>query len=460
MRTLLILCLMLPIYMAADAQPSLSGVWEGAITIQGQQLNVVFNIDGEPQNYSGTIDIPQQGAMGLDFTRVEQKADSVFFTFFTGQGDGDFEGELKSDSLIAGTYIQGAVSFPFEVKKQRLPEVPEMVLGKGKELIISAETVEIGGTLVTPENSDNSPLVILVSGSGAQSRDSDVFGFKIFAQMAEQLRQDGISSFRYDDRQTGKSSGSFPDASLDMLASDVNAVVDHFKNYENSSFSEIILLGHSQGGVVAGKAAVQNPDVDRLVLMASTGVSLKEVLRFQVKQAYGQAIHSEKAVEKEITLREELMAAIRDGENVEKARQNYIEQYRAMIESLPEPQKAGIPDIEAFVKQQADQLVIAYSSPQTKSLLFYDPAQDLKELEVPVLVLFGEKDTQVTISLNRKPIENALDEAGVSYEVAVIQDANHLFQKANSGQVSEYTMLEKNFTDGFLDKITGWIKDK
>lgn len=444
---------------SVNAQTSISGDWEGAINIQGQQLKVVFHIEGESGNYSGTLDIPQQGAMGLNLTRIEQKADSVFFTFFTGQGNGDFEGILESDSLIKGMYIQGTSAFPFEVEKQSSTDEPEETIGEGKELIIPAGGVEIGGTLVTPENSENSPLVIMISGSGAQDRNSDVFGFKIFAEMAVHLKQQGISSFRYDDRQIGRSTGTFSEATLEMLASDVNSIIDHLKDFEDESFSEVILIGHSQGGVVAGKVADENQEVDKLILMASTGVSLKEVLRFQVEQAYGEGVHSEKEVEKEITLREELMAAIRDDGDIEVAKQNYIEQYRGMIESLPESQKAGISDIDTFVYEQADQLAAVFGSPQVKSLLFHDPAEDLKELDIPVLVLFGGKDTQVTQELNRKPIESTLEEAGVSHEVEVFPNANHLFQEAESGQVSEYALLEKDFVDGFLKKITEWIKE-
>lgn len=459
MRLLALTLLSLFYCFSVNAQTSISGDWEGAINIQGQQLKVVFHIEGESGNYSGTLDIPQQGATGLNLTRTEQKADSVFFTFFTGQGNGDFEGILESDSLIKGIYKQSTAAFPFEVEKQRSSEESEKIIGEGKELIIASGAVEIGGTLVTPESPENSPLVIMISGSGAQDRNSDIFGFKIFAEIAEYLKKQGISSFRYDDRQIGRSTGSFSDATLEMLAGDVNAIIDHLKEFEGESFSEIILIGHSQGGVVAGKVANENGEVDKLILMASTGVSLKEVLHFQVEQAYGEGVHSEQAVEKEIRLREELMVAIRDNGDVETAKQNYVEQYRGMIESLPESQKAGIRDINTFVNQQVDQLVAVYGSPQVKSLLFYDPAKDLAELDIPVLVLFGGKDTQVTEELNRKPIERALEKAEVSHEVELFPDANHLFQRAETGQVAEYALLEKEFADGFLKKITEWIKE-
>ncbi len=440
-----------------QAQQTITGEWKGAILIQGQQLGVVFHIENTSGEISGTLDIPLQGAMGLPLTRVEQKADSAFFTFFAGQGNGEFKGAFDSDSLITGTYSQGPASFPFEIEKQQSSGEPKVEPGLGEDLIIQGDEVEIGGTLVYPDGMDNAPLVILISGSSAQNRDSNIFEFKIFAEIAEHLKTKGIASFRYDDRQVGKSTGTFMNTTLDMLAGDVVSILDYLTAMEDKSFGDIILLGYSQGGVVAGKVASENDEVDQLILMASTGVPLKDILRFQAKQGFGVGIHDERDVEKEIALREEMMSAIRDGEELDTVKEEYVKHYKSMLENLPDQQKAGIPDIDAFAQKQVQQLVAYYSTPQTQSLLFYDPAEDLSDLEIPVLVLFGEKDTQVTESMNRTPITNALDEAGVKYEVKVLANANHLFQKANTGQVSEYPMLDKKFTDGFLTTISNWI---
>ncbi len=441
----------------ASAQTDISGTWKGAIDIQGQQLAVIFKVKGEPENYSGTIDIPQQGAKDLTLTEITQNQDSVQFRFFTGSGDGIFEGVMTNPQTIEGTYRQGAASFPFKVEHKEELETAGIERGIGEELIIKHGAIDIGGTLVMPDNREGAPLVIMISGSGAQDRNSNVYDFKIFAEIAEYLKENGISSFRYDDRQVGKSTGSFADATLKVLADDVHAIIEHFQTDENRNFSKIVLLGHSQGGVVAGKVANENAAVNQLILMASTGVDLKRILRFQVKQAYGEGIHSEKQIEKEIALREEIMKAIRDEGDVEQAKKAYAKHYETMIQNLPEAQKSQIPDISAFANSQANQLEQVFGSPQTKSLLFYDPTQDLKELSIPVLVLFGEKDTQVPASLNKKTIEEALKSADTEFDIQTIAGANHLFQKAETGQASEYPLLDKAFAPGFLEILSEWI---
>lgn len=443
------------------AQNSIVGEWKGAIHIQGQQLSVIFHIENEGDSFTGSIDIPQQGAMGLPLTRVEQDQDSILFAFFTGQGDGVFEGIFDSSEIIQGTYSQGTASFPFKVNRSELQGEDAEDPGAGREIIISNNGVDIGGTLVIPESDTEPPLMIMISGSGAQDRDSNVFNFRIFAEMADQLKEQGIASFRYDDRGIGKSGGRFSEATLEILSGDVKAIIDHFTQNSAENFSSIILLGHSQGGIVAGKTAAEMESVDGLVLMASTGINLKELLRFQVKQAFGTGVHPKERVEQEIDLREDLMLAIRSGEDIEEAKKDYATYYRdEILANLSQAQKNSIGNLDTVANNQADQLELAFSSPQIQSLLYYDPTIDLASLDITVLVLFGGKDTQVTETLNRSPIEKALDEAGVKYRVKTFPDANHLFQEANSGQVSEYAILEQDFTDGFIYEISDWVKEK
>lgn len=110
-----------------------------------------------------------------------------------------------------------------------------------------------------------------------------------------------------------------------------------------------------------------------------------------------------------------------------------------------------------MVNNQTDQLAQIYSSPQVKSLLFYVPTDDIEKINVPTLVLFGGKDTQVTITQNQAKTRKALEISGTEFEIKIFDDANHLFQKANTGLANEYPQLDKKFVDGFLDHIIKWM---
>src|SRR5699024_11746329 len=110
-------------------------------------------------------------------------------------------------------------------------------------------------------------------------------------------------------------------------------------------------------------------------------------------------------------------------------------------------------------QQERRSLVASYPTPQFRSLYSHAPTKDLHRLDIPVLVLFGGKDTQVSVEMNKATIEKALEKADIKYEMRVFKDANHLFQKAKTGAVSEYGKLENEFVDGFSSTIAQWIKD-
>ncbi len=438
-------------------QNSLNGVWEGGITIPGGKLKIVFKIDGSSNQYSGTLDIPQQGAIGLPLDPISQNEDSVSLTFRAGQVTGVFTGNFNSETEITGNYSQGGPSTPFSIERTaetiQKPNQPE----NEKELIIRNEDVEIGGTLTLPDGEIKAPLVIMSSGSGAQNRDSEIYGFRIFSIMAQHLSKQGIPSFRYDDRGVGKSTGNFSEATLNDLTSDINAIISFFQKNEQNSFENFAVLGHSQGGVVAGKIAAENEAVSQLILMGSTAPSLSEILRYQVEFAYSTSPVDESLIQKEIDAREVLMRAIVEEGNINAAKTTYIRSYTDILNALPEAQKNAIPDINAMVNTQTEQLTRIYSAPQTRSLLFYVPTDDLEKVNAPTLVIFGDKDTQVTISQNQAKIREALEQSGSNFEIRIFEDANHLFQKAKTGLASEYPLLEKKFVEGFLEYLSNWI---
>jgi pimeloyl-ACP methyl ester carboxylesterase len=439
------------------SQNSLEGIWEGGITTPNGQLKIIFKIDKDGDSYSGTLDIPQQGAKGLRLDPITQTQNSFSLTFNAGQIKGTFTGNFDSETQLSGNYSQGGPSTPFSVERTSSTIKKPDNSANETDLIIQNGDIKIGGTLTLPEGEIKAPLLIMSSGSGAQDRNSEIFGFKVFSIIAQHLAKEGIPSFRYDDRGVNKSTGNFADATLDDLTSDIEAIISHFQQSEKTKFQDFSILGHSQGGVVAGKVTAENKAIKQLILMGSTAPSLSEVLRYQVEFAYEPTPVDKSLVQKEIDAREELMKAVAFEDDLVAAKAGYNQAYTELLNALPDAQKNAIPDIDAVVTRQTDQLVQVYSSPQTTSLLFYVPTEDLQKVSVPTLVLFGGKDTQVTISQNQAGIRQALEKSGAPYFIKVFDNANHLFQKANTGLANEYALLDKNFVDGFLIELSNWI---
>jgi fermentation-respiration switch protein FrsA (DUF1100 family) len=89
-------------------------------------------------------------------------------------------------------------------------------------------------------------------------------------------------------------------------------------------------------------------------------------------------------------------------------------------------------------------------------MLRFDPATALKQVRVPVFAAFGEVDTQVPPSLHLAPLKAALA-GNPRLTVTVYPGANHLFQRARTGLVTEYATLERAFIPGFPDDLAKWI---
>lgn len=444
-------------FSTANAQSTLSGIWEGGLRLpNGSEIEIVFNIRGNAPNFSGTLDIPQQGALGLRLTVASLVEDSVTLVFEAGSTTGTFSGKMESDIIITGTYTQGGPVLSFGIN--RTGDVEALAsFDNESNLIIEYEDIQIGGTLTLPTESNTNALLIMSSGSGAQDRNSTIYDFKIFEMIAQHLAENGIASFRYDDRGIGESSGNFANSSVEDLSKDVEEIINHFKSSEEHPFSEFILFGHSQGGIIAGKVAATNADVKQVILMASPVPPLSEILRYQGALSYAPLGIDSTLINAELDARDDLMKATQTGEDIDEVQAAYEVSYRAVLEALPPMQRIGIPDMDAAVRNQSVALRASYESPSLGSFLFYKAADDLSSTKVPVLGIFGGKDTQVTIDQNKAVMESALTTSGVNYEVVVFPDANHLFQKANTGLLNEYPILEKKFVDGLLEEISGWI---
>ncbi len=98
------------------------------------------------------------------------------------------------------------------------------------------------------------------------------------------------------------------------------------------------------------------------------------------------------------------------------------------------------------------------SSPWFRFFLEYDPLPVLQTLKTPALVLYGQKDVQVSPKFNEAPMKQALKSSSNSdYEVQTLPDLNHLFQHAYSGAPAEYEAIEETFSPEALQQISNWI---
>lgn len=119
----------------------------------------------------------------------------------------------------------------------------------------------LAGTLSLPSGEGPFPAVVLISGTGYNTRDEDVWGHKVFLVLADTLNRKGFAVLRYDKRGVGGSSGNYDAATTADFASDAEAGVSWLKTQSQIDASRIGVLGHSEGGIIAPAVAAADKSV-------------------------------------------------------------------------------------------------------------------------------------------------------------------------------------------------------
>lgn len=321
---------------------------------------------------------------------------------------------------------------------------------------------ELVGTLTLPPGEGPHPGLVVVAGSGAQDRDGvnpGMPGYAPLAWLADHLTRAGFAVLRFDERGFGESTGDHLHATTADLADDVAAGLRHLGAFERVNAARVGLLGHSEGGVIVGRVAAARPDeVAFVIKMAGPMLPYGEITLSQVARIAEAGGASEEQLAETVEQQRQSIALARAGD-WDGLEAFMADVTRAQIEALPEEQRAALPNVDALVEAQVTATIDAMRSPWMQFLLDYDPRDDWRLVRVPVLALFGALDVQIDLERNRPELEATLAEAGNDdVTVLVFEDANHLFQRAVTGNVDEYVALEMAFLPGFLDAISDWLE--
>ena len=442
---------------SASAQ-SPEGDWAGSIEIgQPEPLRLVLHVAEAGDSLAVTLDVPQQGGVGIPATGVRSTADSLWVDY--AMFGGRFELAVAADSLH-GTFSQGPATLPITMtaaEPLRRPQEPQPPFPYATEAVAveSEAGVTLAGTLVRPEGEGPFPAVVFLSGSGGQDRDESLAGHRPFAVLADALARAGVASLRADDRGVGESTGDFSVSTLDTHLTDARALVAALRTRDD--VSEVGVIGHSEGGLTALRVA---PEADFAVTLAGPSVPFSEVYPVQMERAalFG-GVDSTAAAQ----YRDAVMAALGPLMETPEAADEAIRPamdaaFTAAVAEIPTMQRMRLGLSGPTYGQVKDQILSAFLSPGFRSFLTYDPAPDLAALDVPLLALYGGKDFQVPAELNADPLREAVGDDG-SVTVVVVEDANHLFQTAETGALAEYGQIEETIAPETLEMIVAWVAE-
>jgi len=431
-----------------------TGSWSGNLELPNTSLKIVFNIKNDGNVWSTTMDSPNQGAFGIPIQETVVKGDSLLINDM--RSGIQYKG-LFIDNKINGKFIQNNFSFHLnlaqtveKIKQPNRPQTPQAPFSyKTEELTIlnTSENVTLSGTLTIPNDVKKPSLVILISGSGPQDRDETIFNHKPFAVIADYLTQNGFATFRFDDRGTAKSTGDFLKATSFNFASDVNAIVNNLAQRKDINSNKMGLLGHSEGGLIAGIVAAENSKVRFIISMAGPGVNGQDIL---LEQTYligkGAGLNMDQ-LEKNKKINEQLYQII-----LEENWDNYQESAQKVVDLYKK--------IEISAANSSDQDLINTIIPKNiiwfKTFLMTNPADYYKKIKTPVLAINGENDIQVNYKQNLPVLQASFKNK--RSQIKSYPNLNHLFQTSKTQTIAEYKEIEETISPLILQDIYNWLK--
>ena len=390
---------------------ALLGAWSGKLTVGPMSLTLVLHLEQADGYVKVSLDSPDQGAKGIPAFKeylsddsLAVKVEMIGMTYRARLKDGQLDGTFSQNGFSTKLVLTNGVA---EVKRPQMPKSPYPYTTEEVTFRNETDGATLAGTLTWPvgydKNVKKKPVVVLlVSGSGQQNRDEELFDHKPFLVIADYLARQGIATLRYDDRATGKSvGGEVKNATTLDFSRDAAAGIDFLR--DNKAFSKVGILGHSEGGSIAFMLGAQKK-VDFIVSLAGPGVKGDTLLAAQGNR----------------------------------------------ILSL-----AGQPanmTVEKYRQQDAVQ-----QTPWLKWFCNYDPSDDIRNTRCPVFALNGDRDCQVLSSLNLEAIRSLLP-ASDRNMIKECPALNHLFQHCTTGLPTEYGQIEETISPEVLEDIAKWIQ--
>ena len=411
----------------ADAQ---TGAWSGKLDVQGTKLSLVFHLDDE----NPAVDSPDQGAKGIPI-QIERKAAGKLLIRIPSLG-ASYEGNWMIKQIV-GTFTQMGTSLPLTLKpgedKPKRPQTPQEPFPYTSEEVTFANgDVTLNGTLVLPEGYNRStPALVMVTGSGQQNRDEEIFDHKPFAVISDALARAGIATLRYDDRGYGTKTANLANSTTEDFKNDAAAGIALLRE----RFDKVGVIGHSEGGTIALMLAAEQK-ADFIVSLAGMVISGAETLLWQNRISLAQAGIPQESIDTYCKILGEAFEARINGG------------------SAPNPERNDLPDA---LKQNYLAVLAQLQTPYMSHFISLDMRKILYKVGCPVLALNGTKDIQVEAESNLNALADGMTANNIR-KIEKVEGVNHLFQHCTTGAVTEYREIEETIAPEVLETVTKWIQ--
>ena len=394
-----------------DAQPSLPvGHWSGAIEIPQSPLHVQLKIEADG---TGSFSVPAQGVKDYPVKSIKTTGDLILAEIELAGSSIVIEGKVEEGKITAA-FSQNGMTFPLTLTPYAEPEVTYETWN----IPVDGGELEVALQWPTKEAAEPVPVAIIIAGSGPTNKDGNTIAGdnNSLKMLAEGLALQGIASIRYDKRGVGDNAA-LVEKEEDLLftsyTQDVENIVKDVQ--EDPRFSEVHVIGHSEGSLV-GMVAASSTEVSSIISIAGAGRPIDEVLTEQLSAQLPPDL---------LQTSKDILASLKKGE---------------LVEDVPE-------SLYSIFRPS--------SQPYLISWMQYNPTELIKSLDEPVLIVQGKNDLQVKVTDAEQ-----LAAADPDAEVVYFDTMNHVLKEApadQEGNLATYTDPTLPLAEGLIDSITSFI---
>lgn len=289
---------------------------------------------------------------------------------------------------------------------------------------IGSNPWELPATVSIPNGTGPFPAVVLVHGSGPNDRDESIYSNKPFKDIAQGLASNGIIVLRYDKR-----TYVYPEKSAvltnitpeDEVITDALAAINYLKNHSKVNQSQLFLLGHSLGAMMAPEIARQTNDLAGALMLAAPARPFEDLYLYQI---------------------------------------NYLAELDGVVDEIEREQ---INDTEKSVQKiknlnfSINETVLNVPYSYWEYLSSYDPVDTAQNLSIPLLILQGKRDYQVTYE-DDFSIWNETFGDSPTVTLKTYESLNHLFISGTGTPTNTEYFAPGNVNESVITDISDWIE--
>ncbi len=341
----------------------------------------------------------------------------------------DIQVVFNSQGQISGLFFKPASDSEAAPAAYAAPEYVDNQKFTETEVTVGSGEWALPGTLTLPEGDGPFPAVVLVHGSGPNDRDETIGPNKPFRDLAWGLASQGIAVLRYDKR-TLTHGGKFTPDVLSKLTVQEETIDDALlaaqllRQTDKIDPQRVYVLGHSLGGMLAPRIGQQDPSLAGLVMMAAPDRPMEDVVLDQMNYLLNL-----------------------DGE--------LDSQDTAQLQAL-QTQAANAKNPDLPENTPPEDLPLGMPAAYMRDLQGYVPSETAKSLAMPLLVLQGGRDYQVSPTLDFESLKTAL--AGkTNADFKLYPELNHLFIAGEGPSTPDEYKIAGHVSPQVIADIAAWI---